>query len=124
MSKEKSFAEQAAQPYRCLAVDFDGCLCEDNYPEIGAANIQVINALKARIADGWEVILWSCREGWLLAEAVGWCKAHGLVFNAVNCNTARNRQRFGNECRKVFADEYWDDRAVRVHDGRFYRYRL
>lgn len=121
--KEKTFAEQAAQPYRCLCVDFDGCLCTDEYPEIGKPNMQVITALKARVDQGWEVILFTCREGYLLAEAIGWCKAHGIYFHAVNQNTERNIHFYGNDCRKPYADEYWDDRAVAVHDGRVWRHR-
>lgn len=106
----------------CIAVDFDGCLCEDEYPEIGKAHQSVIDELLRRQKEGCELILWTCREGWLLAEAVGWCKAHDLRFDAVNANSPRLVAKFGNDCRKVGADEYWDDRAVVINrSGRFVR---
>jgi hypothetical protein len=105
-----------------IAVDFDGCLCEDAYPEIGKAHQSVIDELLRRQKEGCELILWTCREGWLLAEAVGWCKAHDLRFDAVNANSPRLVAKFGNDCRKVGADEYWDDRAVVINrSGRFVR---
>ena len=39
---------------------------------------------------------------------------HGLRFDAVNENLPENIEFFGNDCRKVWANEYWDDRAVPV----------
>lgn len=118
----KGEAQQEASEPCCIAVDFDGCLCEDAYPEIGKAHQSVIDELLRRQKEGCELILWTCREGWLLAEAVGWCKAHDLRFDAVNANSPRLVAKFGNDCRKVGADEYWDDRAVVINrSGRFVR---
>lgn len=116
-----STAKRGADAY-CIAVDFDGCLCEDAYPEIGKPHQSVIDELLRRQKEGCELILWTCREGWMLAEAVGWCKAHGLRFDAVNANSPRMVAKYGNDCRKVGADEYWDDRAVVINrSGRFVR---
>lgn len=102
---------------KIIAVDFDGCLCTRRYPEIGAANQEAINALIRRKADGDKIILWTCREGKMLDEAVLWCINHGLKFDAVNDNLPQNSAFFGSNCRKIFAHEYWDDRAVRVVAG-------
>jgi hypothetical protein len=33
------------------------------------------------------------------------------VFDAINENLPVNVAAFGNDCRKIFADEYWDDKA-------------
>lgn len=95
-----------------IAVDFDGCLCENRYPEIGNPIWPTINALTKRKAQGDKIILWTCREGEKLTEAVVWCLNHGLKFDAVNDNLPENIARYGNNCRKVWATEYWDDRAV------------
>ena len=96
-----------------IAVDFDGTLCEEIYPGIGAAKQGVIEALKRRKAAGDRLILWTCRCGERLAEAVEWCEARGLIFDAVNSNLPESVSRFNNDCRKVFADEYWEDKAVK-----------
>ena len=72
--------------YTVYAVDFDGTLCESVYPGIGEPNIALINHLIKRRADGNKVILWTCRCGDRLQEAVAWCKGHGLEFDAVNEN--------------------------------------
>lgn len=98
---------------RVLAVDFDGCLCENRWPSIGPANRAVIDALKARKADGWKLILWTCREGELLEDALKWCAEEGVTFDTVNDNLPETVKEYGNNPRKVSADEYWDDHAVR-----------
>ena len=99
---------------KLIAVDFDGTLCVSKFPDIGEPNWSAINALKQRQMDGDIVILWTCREGHLLTDAVRWCKNHGLVFDAINENLPDKIKQYGNDPRKISADEYWDDHAVVV----------
>lgn len=91
------------------AVDFDGTLCENKWPEIGEANDGLINFLINKRRQGSEVILYTMREGQRLDEAVSWCKTRGLIFDAVNDNTTTMKGVFGNNPRKVYADFYIDD---------------
>lgn len=97
-----------------IAVDFDGCLCESKWPEIGEANTTIIQALLRRQERGAKLILWTCRNGKLLGEAVAWCEEQGLHFDAVNENLPERIAEYGSDSRKVSADEYWDDKAVFV----------
>lgn len=97
---------------KVIAADFDGCLCENRWPEIGKANDSVLRALLRQKENGAKIILWTCREGKLLHEAVAWCRARGLEFDAVNDNLPERIEAYGGNCRKVSADEYWDDRAI------------
>ena len=100
---------------RIIAVDFDGCIVTDNYPDIAGANFIVIAALKdLKKLEGARLILWTCRSGRLLDEAVDFCRRQGLEFDAVNENLPESIERFGCDTRKVYATEYWDDRAVRM----------
>lgn len=98
---------------RAIAVDFDGCLCTNVWPGIGEPNTELIDALIAERNNGSELILWTCRESELLDQAVEWCSEYGLEFDAVNENLPGWKQRFGNDPRKVGADCYIDDKAVR-----------
>lgn len=98
---------------KAIAVDFDGCICTNEYPEIGVPNWDVIDRLKAEQAAGAELILWTCREGIYLAAAVAACENWGLRFDAINENLPSWIVAWGNDPRKVGADEYWDDRAVK-----------
>lgn len=100
--------------FRVIAVDFDGCLCTNNWPDVGQPNRQLIRMLKTARSKGNKVILWTCREGKLLEEAVKWCERQGLRFDAINDNLPEMNAYFGNNCRKVGADVYIDDKAMTV----------
>lgn len=96
-----------------IAVDFDGTISKGHWPDVGPANMPVINALLERQRSGDRIILWSCRGGDELDAAVSWCRIYGLEFDAVNENLQDVLERWGfKDTRKVFADEYWDDKAV------------
>ena len=96
---------------KIIAVDFDGTLCENKWPEIGAANWDLIWYLQAqRDQNGVKLILWTCRAGEQLDEAVKWCELNGLQFDAINKNLPESIELFGEDTRKVFANEYIDDR--------------
>ena len=97
---------------KVIAIDFDGCLCEDLYPDIGAPCWPVINRAKQRQKDGWALVLWTCRIGEQLEAAIAACAEWGLSFDAVNENLPEWREAYGNNTRKIGATEYWDDKAV------------
>ena len=97
---------------RIIAVDFDGTLCKDCYPKIGEANEGLIRKLKEMHMQGDRLILWTCRNGEQLEEALLFCLMRGLVFDAVNENLPETVERFGGDSRKIFADLYIDDRCA------------
>lgn len=99
--------------YKIIAVDFDGTLCENKWPDIGDPNLKLIEYLKEQRAGGdVKLILWTCRVSGLLYAAIVWCYEHGLCFDYVNENTEDVIKEFGSDCRKIFAHEYYDDRTI------------
>ena len=91
-----------------VAVDFDGTLSLDSqYPNIGRFNTHLYEALMKLKGIGWSIVLWTCREGKELKEAVECCKMNGLEFDAIN----ENPSHVPFKSRKVVADMYIDDRA-------------
>lgn len=98
------------------AFDFDGTLCNDCYPEIGAPNSALIHyALRLR-GDGHKLILWTCRAGERLDEAVSWCMHQGLTFDCINENLPEIVHKYGSDSRKITADYYIDDRSILPND--------
>lgn len=95
---------------KIIAVDFDGTLCENKWPEIGTANEELIEYLRDRQKNGDKLILWTCRVDDMLRKAVEWCKEKELVFDAVNENLPEIVENFGSDTRKIFSNEYIDDR--------------
>lgn len=67
-----------------IAVDFDGAIVRNNYPEIGTELPFATRTLKMLINDRHQLILWSTREGKLLDDAVEWCRERGVEFYAIN----------------------------------------
>lgn len=100
--------------FKIIAVDFDGTLCVNKWPAIGEPNLALIEWLKQESLNGNKLILWSCRTGVMLKYAELWCADHGLYFNAINENIPESIDRFGDDCRKVFADIYIDDKALQI----------
>lgn len=100
---------------RIIAVDFDGCICKNRWPEIGLPIRSTIRRLKEEREAGSKLILWTCRRDDLLRAAVDACRTWGISFDAVNENIPEVVLQYGGkESRKITATEYWDDRAVRV----------
>ena len=100
--------------YKIIAVDFDGTLCENKWPEIGAANEDLFAYLHSQRRSGAKIILWTNRVDERLDEAVEWCWKQGLIFDCVNENLPEVIKEFGSDTRKIFAHEYIDDR---MHNG-------
>ena len=95
-----------------IAVDFDGTLCENAWPEIGEPKLEVIQVLIHAQEAGARLILWTNRVGTRLREAVDWSEAHGLTFDAVNENLPETLAKYTTNPRKVCADIYLDDKAT------------
>lgn len=96
---------------KIIAVDFDGTLCENKWPDIGEPNWDVIKYCKDEQKKGAKIILWTCRDGVEAVNAIMWCLNHGLNPDACNSNIPQIIGEFGGDCRKIFADEYIDDKA-------------
>ncbi len=96
---------------RIIAVDFDGTLCIDSYPRIGTPNLPLIYLLLQLKKQDKKLILWTCRCGERLEEAVEWCRVFGLEFDAVNENVSETLEKYGTDSRKISADVYIDDRS-------------
>lgn len=95
-----------------IAVDFDGTLCTNAWPDIGRPRSDVIDHVRSARQNGAKLILWTNRRDERLQEALSWCEQHQLAFDAVNENLPEIIERFGGDCRKVYADQYIDDKAV------------
>ena len=92
-----------------IAIDFDGTLSHEQLFDDMSPNLPLIGKLIRVKEKGHELILWTCRGGEWLDEAVNFCNSYGLFFNAVNENV-KGRTYTNLSC-KVVADLYVDDKA-------------
>jgi hypothetical protein len=93
-----------------IAVDFDGTIVENQFPGIGRENIFAFMTLQEMQKKGHQLILWTCRTGRELEQAVEYCRRNGVEFYAVNANYPE--EIFDESVsRKIVADYYIDDRV-------------
>lgn len=91
-----------------IAVDYDGTLQIDKQ-----MNMALISRLKRHQMAGDIVILWTCRSGSSLQEAVNDLARAGFRPNIINDNAPSIIKRLGHNPRKIFADIYIDDKNLR-----------
>lgn len=98
-----------------IAVDYDGTIDFAGFPKVGKIDKKALNALKHLQNKGVKIILWTCRAGKYLDDAIEYCKQNGFVFDAVNENIDEVKKA-GFESPKVLADYYIDDRGLGMYD--------
>lgn len=92
-----------------IAVDFDGVLHHGTYPQIGVPSQEARAALATLKQKGHYIIIWTCRNGDLLLQAINWLVEEGFQFSRVNDQEPQNAAKYGDNSRKVYADVYIDD---------------
>ena len=100
-----------------MAVDFDGTLVRDEFPEIGAERENFCRAIRILQKMGVKSILWTSRTGSALDEAIEWCEDHDLHFDAINKNLPEVIELTGTDTRKVYANVYFDDHNRSISDS-------
>ena len=101
---------------KIIAVDFDGTIDNGRWdpdPEncFYKINNKAIDVLTRFQKSGGIVILWTCRSGRFLKDAVIECKKRGLTFDAINTNhTSVYEWADTFNSPKIFAEMYIDDR--------------
>jgi histidinol phosphatase-like enzyme len=99
-----------------IAVDFDGTLYDDSKEHFGTPRMDVINKLIELQKKGTKLVLWTCRGGSKLTEAIEWCKKFNLIFDAINDDLPEIKQRNYDKSAKPMVHLYLDDRAINMKE--------
>ncbi|PQL93868.1 BT0820 family HAD-type phosphatase [Apibacter adventoris] len=97
---------------KIIAIDFDGTIVEDKYPEIGKPMAFAFESMKKLQEKGYRLILWTYRNGEKLQEAVEFCKKKGIEFYAINSSFEGEVFEENKQSRKINADYFIDDRNL------------
>lgn len=101
-----------------IALDFDGTLVEDKFPDIGPRNDKCFRKLLYYydmldyIGVEMVIILWTCRHGKYLDEAKNW--TYNFLSHRIRPRYFNENPERGHGSPKVFAHEYWDDCGRRM----------
>lgn len=101
----KSIEERAKS--LVVAVDFDGTITKDyDFPlNIGVLRDGCKEAIDF-IREKHKVVIWTCRSGKYLEEAVKFLQENGISYDGINTDI------YSKTDRKILADIYIDDRNI------------
>lgn len=94
---------------KTVCVDFDGTCVDHRYPDIGPDAPMAGPILRALVANGVRLILWTMRSGDELQAAVDWFRTRKIPLFGVNSNP---EQVTWTTSPKAYAQAYIDDAAV------------
>lgn len=106
---------------KIIAVDFDGTLCTNAYPEIGEPIPYSLLYVTRAKAAGHIITLHTCRQGKFLDDAIAWCKARGITFDYINKTILRKHKAFRRRYAKDIRRRLF--RRKLVKPAPYFRYR-
>nr|DAV31882.1 MAG TPA: nucleotidase 5'-nucleotidase [Caudoviricetes sp.] len=95
-----------------IAVDFDGTISRGKYPAIDGEQPYAGEVLRKLHEQGHYIIIWTCRCGERLLEAINWLLEHKIPFNRINDHNPENLAKYGKGGKKVYAHCYIDDKNI------------
>jgi hypothetical protein len=97
---------------RIIAIDFDGCIVKDKYPEIGELIPEAKTVINKLHENGDYIILWTCRDRDHLINAINFLLENEIWFDRVNDHNPENLKKYGHAVNKVYANIYIDDKSL------------
>nr|AAA32596.1 ORF 1 (upstream of gene gp30) [Bacillus phage SPO1] len=100
-----------------IAVDFDGTITTElTWTPIGTLELRegCKEALEYLRDIGCDLLLWTCRTGEALSEALTFLHTHqmGYLFQAINNHHPDVLGKYPDIARKIAADFYVDDKTI------------
>ena len=99
-----------------LAVDFDGTICEVDYPSIGRERKGAKEYINKLYDEGYTIVINTCRtnDGAFKAESIAkqFLEIRGIKYHYFNENPEFLIKMYGCDTRKISADVYIDDKCM------------
>ena len=95
-----------------LAIDFDGTIATDSFPQVGTLRKDADTIIRKLYKDGHDIIINTCRTGKYEGLAEYFLKKHKIPYHFINSNLPRVIDFYKQDCRKVSADYYIDNKNL------------
>lgn len=95
-----------------LAIDFDGTICECAWPHVGNMKEGADEYIRQLFLDGHTIIINTCRTGKYEGMAQEFLEKEGIPFHYINSNLPSLIELYQQDCRKISADLYIDDKCL------------
>jgi len=99
-----------------IAIDFDGVVCVHRFPRIGALLPGAKETITKLWDEGYYIIIWTCRGGVNLVDAIEFLKEWDIPYHKINENAPFEMIGF-KPFPKIYADIYIDDRNLGSFPG-------
>lgn len=97
---------------KVISVDFDLTISDSHWPNIGPPIKGAKKYINKLYDEGYGIVINSCRAGAAEGEAMKFMIDNKIKFDYFNCNVPWRIQGFGQDCRKISADVYIDDKNL------------
>lgn len=105
--KDKKFI-----PEVIIAIDFDGTICEVSYPKVGKERKDAKKYINKLYQEGYGIVINTCRTLGPAEKAIKFLKKRNINYDYFNTNFPHLIELYGNDCRKISADVYIDDKCL------------
>lgn len=95
-----------------LAIDFDGTIATDSFPEVGVLRKDADTIIRKLYSEGHDIIINTCRTGKYEGLAEYFLKKNDIPYHFINSNLPRVVDFYKQDCRKISADFYIDNRNI------------
>lgn len=98
--------------HKVFAIDFDGTIAtEHEFPEAGQLIDFAAPVIRTIHDLGGIIIIWTCRSGEALDNAIDFLHKNNIPYDYVNENCGYMKDLYSNDPRKIGADIYLDDKS-------------
>lgn len=95
-----------------ISIDFDGTIVHDMYPKIGTLRDNAKTVINELYKEHY-IIINTCRAGIFEAQVALFLKKNGINYHYINTNIPEQVEKYGQDCRKISADVYIDDKDIK-----------
>lgn len=95
-----------------LAIDFDGTIATISFPDVGALIKDADVFIRKLYEEGHYIIINTCRSGKQEGLAEDFLNAHDIPYHYINSNLPELIVKYSQDCRKISADIYIDDKCL------------
>jgi len=97
---------------KIIALDFDGTIVENAYPNVGKLKLNAKEVINKLADEGFKIIINTCRAGIHEGLVYTFLEEQGIKYDYINSNLPTQIEFFKQDCRKISADIYIDDKNL------------
>jgi hydroxymethylpyrimidine pyrophosphatase-like HAD family hydrolase len=106
--------------YKLIAIDFDGTIVEEAFPELGALKPHAKRVMQRIRNEGGRIAIWTARNKRFDEAIQTFLKDNDIPFDVYNDHFPENKEKYNWTAElgspKIFAEIYIDDRGYGVKD--------